>query len=198
MTSMFMSGLLLTRITRPRSSSVAPRARAIGALILAVVAFGQGALLATSHEGTPSPVAAPCVLTSPQATSGTPAIAASPAPHELQTEELLRPGIPVTESCLTVALTADKTTAGPRTLTVEVVGADGTPIGDAEVMTKTRHLEMDHGTSTYQARPTGRGRYVAEKVSLGMSGVWQVEVVVTRPGYEPVVVTFVVELEGPA
>ena len=38
----------------------------------------------------------------------------------------------MTQACLTVTLTADKTKAGPRTLTIEVVGADGTPIDDAE------------------------------------------------------------------
>ena len=123
--------------------------------------------------------------------------AASPTPHQLQTEELLQPGISVTASCLTVTVTADKTRAGPRTLTVEVVGADGVPVDDAEVVIKSRHLEMDHGTSTDQARPTGRGRYMAEQVALGMTGLWHIEVVITRPGHEPVTVVFVVDLDGP-
>lgn len=123
--------------------------------------------------------------------------AAFPTPLQLQTEELRQPGVPVTTSCLTVTVTADETRAGPRTLTVEVVDAEGTPVDDAEVVITSRHLEMDHGTSTDQAHPTDRGRYVAEQVALGMTGRWHLEVVITRPGHEPVTVVVVVDLEGP-
>ena len=74
---------------------------------------------------------------------------------------------------------------------------DGAPVADATVTIKTRHLEMDHGTSTDEAIATAPGRYVAEGVSMGMGGTWQTEVAVLRPGAEPAAFVFSVALEGP-
>jgi len=107
-------------------------------------------------------------------------------------------GTPVATTCVTVTLTVDKMAAGPRTLVVEVVDPSGALVTDAEVMIHTRSLVMNHGISTNPAVPTEPGRYEVERVPMGMAGAWQAEVVVTRPGYEPVTAAFVVDLEGPA
>jgi hypothetical protein len=56
---------------------------------------------------------------------------------------------------------------------------------------------MDHGTSTAQTRQTEPGQYVAEDIAMGMTGIWEAQVVVTRPAQEPVMVRFEVVLEGP-
>ena len=137
------------------------------------------------------------MLASSRATSGTPAVAASPAAREVPVDEAPTLGTPVAAGCLTVTLRAGEPTAGPQTLTVEVRGPDGAPVADAEMNIRTRHLEMSHGTSTNEAMATSPGLYVAEQVAMGMGGTWQAEVVITRPGYEPVVATFLVRLEGP-
>ena len=107
-------------------------------------------------------------------------------------------GTPAATAYLTVTLAIDKTAAGSRTLVVEVADASGAPVTDTEVMISTRSLVMDHGTSANHALPIEPGRYMTDQVPMGMAGAWHAEVVVTRPGYEPVTVTFLVELEGPA
>ncbi len=97
-----------------------------------------------------------------------------------------------------MALFADDPTAGPVDITVEVMDADGRPVTDAVVTAETQHLEMNHGESVNDAVPVAPGRYLAERVSMGMGGTWQAEVLIDRPGEDQVVVPFLVLLEGPA
>jgi len=104
---------------------------------------------------------------------------------------------PVTTEDLSVMLTADGVTAGPRDLTVIVADASGAPVTDATVTVRVRSLEMDHGVSTRETAVTEPGHYLAERVPLGMGGDWAAEVTVERPGTESVVVAFVVTLDGP-
>ncbi len=40
------------------------------------------------------------------------------------------------------------------------------------VVINTLHIEMNHGTSTSDAVPSGPGRYVAKDVPLGTGGAW--------------------------
>lgn len=176
--------------------SLLRRSRTVAASMLAIAVLSLGALLATGQEGTPSPVDATCVPASPRSMTSTPTSAASPTAHEVSADDAPKLGTPTAGACLMVTLRADETMAGPRSLTVEVLDPDGAPVTDADVIIRTRHLEMDHGTSTTQAVATGPGLYVAERVAMGMGGTWQAEIVITRPGYEPVVVTYVIALEG--
>jgi hypothetical protein len=171
------------------------------ALTLVAVAFGLAGLVVTGHEGhqgTPSPAAPECVLSSPPARTSTPDVQESPVSSPDAMASVARLGTPVSQSCLTVTLTADKTAAGPRTLIVTVVDASGAPVTDAGVTINTRHIGMDHGTSTAQVLATGPGHYAVEQVSMGMAGEWEAEIVISRPGQAPVSLIFVVDLEGPA
>ncbi len=104
---------------------------------------------------------------------------------------------PVDAEGLTVVLTADGASAGPRDLTVIVTDDDGEPVTDATVAISTSSLEMDHGVSTSETEMIEPGRYLAEHVPMGMGGDWKAEVSIERPGASPVVVEFVVTLEGP-
>jgi nitrogen fixation protein FixH len=122
----------------------------------------------------------------------------SPVSSPAAVAALAHLGTPVSQACLTVTLTADKGAAGPRTLVVTIFDESGAPVTDAEVMIGTRHLEMDHGTSTAQAKLIEPGRYAVEQVPMGMSGEWEAEIVISRPGQTPITLIFVVELEGPA
>ncbi|MFP5371530.1 MAG: copper chaperone PCu(A)C [Actinomycetes bacterium] len=106
-------------------------------------------------------------------------------------------GTPVTAGGLSVVLTADGDTAGPRDLTVIVTGEDGEPVTDATVTISTNSLEMDHGVSTSETEMVEPGRYLADRVSMGMGGDWNAKVSIARPGAEAVVVEFVVTLDGP-
>ena len=171
--------------------SSARRGHAIAVSLLVIAAMSLGVLAATAQDGTPSSAGAPCVLASPGV------VGATPSAPDVDVDQAPMLGTPVAAACLTVTLRAGEPKAGPQDLTVEVRGPDGAPVTDAGVVILTRHLEMNHGTSTNEAVATGPGVYVAKRVAMGMGGTWQAEVVITRPGYEPVVAVFVVRLEGP-
>lgn len=163
------------------------------ALSFAVMLLGATSVWVLGQEATP-PAVDPCLVGSSRPPDRLAGTDASPSPELPRAVQL---GTPVTQACLTVMLQADSTNAGPRTLTVEVTAADGTPISEAEVIITTRHLEMDHGTSEHHARETEPGRYVAEDIAMGMSGTWEAVVMVTRPAQEPVTAHFELVLEGP-
>jgi hypothetical protein len=107
-------------------------------------------------------------------------------------------GTPVALPCLTVTLEADATLAGPIQLTATLIDGADMPVTGATVVILTRHLGMDHGTSVNETVEADSGIYTVEQVPMGMGGTWQADVVITRPGYETVTVTFLVDLEGPA
>jgi hypothetical protein len=177
-------------MTIAHRTSARPR-HAIVASLLVIAALGLGAFAAVAQDGTPTPAGTPCVLASPGA------VAATPAAPDVDVDAAATLGTPVVAACLTVTLRAGEPKAGPQDLTVEVRDPNGAPVSDAGVVILTRHLEMNHGTSTNEAVATGPGVYVAKRVAMGMGGTWQAEVVITRPGYEPVVAVFVIRLEGP-
>lgn len=105
---------------------------------------------------------------------------------------------PVVAGDLTLVLTADGPNAGPRALTAILTDGTGEPVTDATVSLSLRSLEMDHGVSTRETEMVEPGRYLAERVPMGMGGDWRVEITVTRPGVDPVVVPFVLTLDGPS
>ena len=105
---------------------------------------------------------------------------------------------PVAGACLTVTLLAESTQAAPNTLTVLIADERGEPVADATVTVENRHLGMDHGTSSRPAEAAAPGRYVAEKVPMGMGGRWEVTVIVARPAQPPLAFVFIVTLEGPS
>lgn len=104
---------------------------------------------------------------------------------------------PVTVGDLTVVLTADGATAGPRDLTIIVTDAAGTPVTDAIVSLSISSLEMNHGVSARETEMIEPGRYRSERVPMGMGGGWRVEIAITRPVGVPVVVPFIITLDGP-
>ena len=104
---------------------------------------------------------------------------------------------PVSVGDLTVVLTIDGATAGPRDLTIIVTDAIGAPITDAIVSLSISSLEMDHGVSTRETEMIEPGRYRSERVPMGMGGGWRVEITITRPTGDPVIVPFVITLDGP-
>lgn len=164
-------------------------------LIALTLTVSQAPARPLGQAGTPA--AAPCATASPQAVDGTPERATPPASGGVDVAAPPTLGTPVTVSCLTVTLRAESTRAGPGTLTVEVLDAGGIPVEEADVVIYTRHIGMDHGTSTSDAVASGPGTWVAENVSLGMGGEWEAQVVITRPGFEDVAVIFVIDLVGP-
>jgi hypothetical protein len=107
-------------------------------------------------------------------------------------------GTPFAGDGLVVTLVAGAAQAGPVDLIVEVRDAAGEPVEDAMVTVRTRHIDMDHGVSTDEAVHQGEGRYLAKRVSMGMGGNWEAEVVIARDGEPDMVVIFRVVLDGPA
>jgi hypothetical protein len=109
------------------------------------------------------------------------------------------PGTPVARDGLTVTLISAKSVAGPNALSIIVVDEAGEPVTDATVTVNTRSLVMDHGVSTAVAVAGDEpGRYEVERVAMGMGGDWEAEVIVERPGEEPVSFLFVITMEGPS
>jgi hypothetical protein len=97
-----------------------------------------------------------------------------------------------------VTLVAETTQAAPNTLTVLIADEGGDPVAGATVTIENHHLDMDHGTSTRRAEAVAPGRYVAERVPMGMGGRWEVKVIVARPEQPSLAIVFLVRLEGPA
>ena len=156
-------------------------------------------LLGDPSAGQAGAVGTPCPEVFP-AGAGTPVAPgeAEPAPPDaVETCADAGLGTPLPTDGLVVTLEADNLTAGPRDLTVVVVDADGQPVTGATVGIRTRSLAMDHGVSIDETVETEPGRYFAERVSLGMGGDWLAEVTIERPDTEPVVLYFVLTLEGP-
>lgn len=180
----------LQYITRNTCSAIA---LTIIALFLGVAGVSVAGYETYDAIPEPGPITSECVSVSP---SSTPKSASSPVASPDATASTVGAGTPVTVSCLTVTLSLDKMVAGPRTISIEIVSPSSAPIIDADVVLNTRSLVMDHGISTNQAKLTEPGLYVVEKVPMGMAGEWQAEVVIARPGQQPIVVIFVVDLEG--
>ena len=87
--------------------------------------------------------------------------------------------------------------AAERPDTVVVVDDACRPVTGATVTIRTRSLEMDHGVRTTTAEEVASGRYLAERVPMGMAGDWEAVVTVERPGADAAVVVFVLTLESP-
>lgn len=168
--------------------------RQYGTVALLIAGFMLFATLLSPGDSFSTTLAASCPMASPVSVSATPS--STPGPVGSQLTHATPVGTPVMDSCLSLNLTLDGTKAGPRTLTVEITDHRGNPLNDARVLLYTRHVEMDHGTSTNEASAAGEGRFVAEDVSMGMAGVWEVAVEVVQLGEEPTTFTFVVELDG--
>ncbi len=107
-------------------------------------------------------------------------------------------GTPVARSGLTVTLFPASTKARPNDLTVVVLDEECAPVTGAAVAIRTQSLAMDHGVRTSKARPVEPGRYVADRIPMGMAGDWQVTVSIARPGEGEVIFVFVVTLQGPS
>jgi methionine-rich copper-binding protein CopC len=143
-------------------------------------------------------------------TSGTPGATPSPATPALATPGTGTPtavtcdpitvdagfGTPAAAGGMTVTLTVDKTSAGPRALTATFADSSGAPITDATVQFSAQSLDMDMGIAQASATMTSPGQY-AGTVNMGMGGNWQVDVGVVRPGQPEVVIRYTVALTGP-
>ena len=107
------------------------------------------------------------------------------------------PGTPVAPAGLRVTLLTESEKARPNDLTVVVVDDACQPVTGATVTIRTRSLEMDHGVRTTMAAEVAPGRYLAERVPMGMAGKWEAEVTIGRARADAAVVLFVLTLEGP-
>ncbi len=173
----------------------------IALLGLSLVTPGVG-----SHQGTPASTGGACEdaspapgIPAPASPTAFPDAVASPAGVAtpcLPEHVVAGVGTPRVEAGLSVTLRADELEAGPVDLTVEVEDAAGRPVTGATVRIETQHLEMNHGVSTDEAAAEVPGRFVAERVGMGMGGTWQADVTIERPDEPPVTVTFLLVLEG--
>ena len=76
------------------------------------------------------------------------------------------------------------------TLSLQVVmRSSQQAVSNAHVAIESDMESMDMGTAHIDAKSKGNGMYVAD-VQFTMSGLWQVQVVVTMPGSQPVTATF--------
>jgi hypothetical protein len=166
---------------------------------VAAVALVSIAAVAPPSAGQTGAVGTPCPEVFP-AGAGTPVApgeATPPPPDAIETCAAGGLGTPVATDGLVVTLEADDLNAGPRELTVVVADQAGQPVTGATVGIRTRSMEMDHGVSVDETVEVAPGRYVAERVSLGMGGDWLAEVTIERPEAAPAVLYFVLTLEGP-
>jgi copper transport protein len=82
----------------------------------------------------------------------------------------------------TMALKVEPSTVGTNRLTVQLEDRLGAPIANAtDVRVRVKYLDADLGEDTASAVATGDGNYVLEGVPLSIAGVWQAELLVTRP-----------------
>ena len=82
----------------------------------------------------------------------------------------------------TMALKVEPSTVGTNRLTVQLEDRLGVPIVNAtDVRVRVKYLDTDLGADTASAVATGDGFYVLEGVPLSIAGVWQAELLVTRP-----------------
>lgn len=152
-----------------------------------------GLLLPLPARAQATPSASACANPTPVATmvpgdgTGGSVPPATPAPVGLAT--------PVMTDCLKVTLSLDKREVGSRVLTFMVKDASGEPVSDATVTVRTQSLEMGQ-ISSYTAKMTKPGVYVASAVSMGTSGKWQVDVLIGRPNIGRAEAVFVFSLIG--
>jgi hypothetical protein len=180
---------LLLRWALPRALFLAS---AVMVLLFGALVGPSAAQRQAGVDGTPCSDATPAAATPRAELAATPSVTAAATLCAVP-----RPGTPTSAGDLTVTLGADDFTAGPRVLILDVVDVEQRPVRGASVMVRTRSLEMDHGVSVYEAVETRPGHYQAERTSLGMGGDWFVEVTIERSGHAPVVLAFVLTLEGP-
>ena len=82
----------------------------------------------------------------------------------------------------TMALKVEPSTVGTNRLAVQLEDRLGVPIANAtDVRVRVKYLDADLGEDTASAVATGDGFYVLEGVPLSIAGVWQAELLVTRP-----------------
>jgi len=78
----------------------------------------------------------------------------------------------------------------PATLSIQVVlRSSQQPVSTAHVALESDMESMDMGIAHIDAKSQGNGMYLAD-VQFEMSGLWQVQVVVTMPGSQPVTAIF--------
>jgi len=173
----------------------------LGATGILIIALSISLIQFTGSANSQTPKgadSAPCPSSSP--TEGT--ATASPSAAATATSCVFADhdagiGTPIAVAGLKVNLRTDADYAGPATLTVEVTKKDGAPVSGAIVVITTRSLEMNMGEFPHQAHETDPGRYVADRVGMGMGGDWEIEVDVTVPGHPTAVAYFLATLEGP-
>ena len=105
-------------------------------------------------------------------------------------------GTPLVGAKLTVTLSLSSDRAAPQNIVVRILDANGSSVDDATVMLINRHLEMDHGDFVRKLVHDSDGRYLGEKVGMGMGGRWQTEIQVSRPGQPTTTFIFAVLLKG--
>jgi hypothetical protein len=105
-------------------------------------------------------------------------------------------GTPAVADGLSITLTLSSDQAGPQDIVVELRDAAGQPVDDATVTLINRHLEMNMGDSVRKLVHDRDGRYLGDRVGMGMGGRWQTEIRVSRPSHPTVTFIFAVSLHG--
>ena len=81
-------------------------------------------------------------------------------------------------------------TTGPATLSLQVLlTSSQQPASNVRITLQSNMEAMDMGIDQIQARPQGNGLYLAS-VQFPMSGLWQIQVIITSPGIPSASTTF--------
>jgi YtkA-like len=81
-------------------------------------------------------------------------------------------------------------TTGAATLSLQVLLSHSQqPASNLRITLQSNMQEMDMGIDQVQARSEGNGLYLAT-IQFPMSGLWQVQVIITSPGTPPANTTF--------
>jgi len=81
-------------------------------------------------------------------------------------------------------------TTGPAALSLQVLlSSSQQPASNLHITLQSNMQEMDMGIDQVQARPQGNGLYLVS-VQFPMSGLWQVQMLITSPGTPSASTTF--------
>jgi methionine-rich copper-binding protein CopC len=98
----------------------------------------------------------------------------------------------------TIQVTTSTNTAGPVTIEVRLLGADGGVAEGARVWVRASHLDMDHGEFPHAAVLNDDGVFLASYIGMGMEGAWRLTVdVILDEGSAPFTVAVPVQMSLP-
>lgn len=103
-----------------------------------------------------------------------------------------------TSGDVALTLTIDPPLPGPIRLAATATAPVGRPLpAESRVLTRVTKLDDDLTPATMALAPRGEGRYEAVTGELALPGLWEIEVVVRRPGRPDTAVRFPLRLGTP-